>query len=262
MKHIVHCFGLTDTGSVRTRNEDSWFADSERGLFIVSDGMGGHPAGDRASLLVVKVLPAILYDQLAELAGLEENQACRLLETTLRNLNDIIRLDGASHPEWAGMGATLTMALMHRQGALIGNLGDSRVYLYREGLLSALTRDHSVIQQLIDQGEVPPEEADQLPLRGQITRFIGMAGEARPDVRWIELRDGDRLLLCSDGLTAMLANATIGELLKANAAPETTARVLVEAANVLGGRDNVTVIIVDIGAVAPIPAEKPQNDGR
>lgn len=239
--------GLSDQGRVRARNEDAWFGDSEQGLFIVSDGMGGRPAGDIASKLVVEVLPKALAKSLQPKDNLAKPEAGQWLKSIICKLSELIFQKSRNQFGLSGMGATLVMVLIHNQGALIGHLGDSRVYLFRDDRLQCLTRDHTIARYLVDMKEIRAEEAPHHPARGQITRFVGMAGEVLPEIRWLDLKNHDRLLLCSDGLTTMLPEPRIAELLLENDDHKTAALALVNAANAAGGKDNVTVLIVDLG---------------
>ena len=146
---------------------------------------------------------------------------------------------------WLGLGATLVVALVRDQYALLAHLGDSRIYFMRDEQMEPLTRDHSRVEEFVGLGKLTREEADQLRDNGGPTRFIGMTDKAVAEARLIELRAGDRLLLCSDGLTAMLDDMTIARNLSAHPNPTIACRALVDAANAAGGEDNITVLIID-----------------
>ncbi len=145
------------------------------------------------------------------------------------------------------MGATVALAWLRETGAHLAHLGDSRIYLFREAQLQQLTEDHSVIALLLRSGEITPEEAQTHPARGQLSRYVGMDGEVYPDVQTVQLQAGDRLLLCSDGLTNMIPNTQIAQLLQVNAEVLAACQALVHAANTAGGTDNITVLVVDCG---------------
>lgn len=237
--------GLTDQGRVRKQNEDNYFVDIEQGLFIVSDGMGGHTAGELASRIVVEVLPPYLNEHIENFQDLSDSKATEFILETLSDLSTHIRNESDKRPEFVGMGATVVLALIKDTRALIAHIGDSRAYLLREKRLERLTKDHSIVQILIDTGEITPEEAATHPTRSRITQYVGMKDEALPEARVLELLPDDRLLLCTDGLTGMIDDQTITELLIANPDPENACHALIDAANVAGGKDNVTVVVAD-----------------
>jgi serine/threonine protein phosphatase PrpC len=235
----------SDTGRIRAQNEDAFHVDPERGLFIVADGMGGHQAGDVASKAVVSILPMMVAARLKKLKG------PRSLAIRYWLKNDILKLSQQLHAEAAkqagvrGMGATLVMALLRGDRAHIAHMGDSRVYLFRENHLSQLTEDHSIMALLLRGGEITAEEAKTHPARNQITRFVGMGDPVYPDVRTFPLKAGDRLLLCSDGLTGMVSDKDIATILRATPVPQQACDLLVQAANEAGGKDNITVVVVE-----------------
>jgi serine/threonine protein phosphatase PrpC len=252
MKEIPFA-GLSDRGRIREENQDRWFADPRQGLFIVSDGLGGHAAGGLASRIVVEALPALLRQRMKGVRSLINPAAADSLASCLSELS--LRVYGQSKdlPGLAGMGATAVAALFRGARALVAHLGDSRAYLYRAGTLERLTRDHSIVQILVDSGEIGEADAPAHPARGQVTRYVGMPGEALPEVRLVGLRPADRLLLCCDGLTDMLSEAEINLLLRRKKSARAACRGLVDAANEAGGRDNITAIVIDRpGRKAPV----------
>jgi len=145
------------------------------------------------------------------------------------------------------MGATVVLAMLRQDGAIIAHLGDSRAYVASRGRLEKLTADHSLAQLLVDQHEISVEESVCHPTRHQVTRYVGMTGEALPEACFIKLHPGDQLLLCSDGLTDMISDDQILERMRSAASPEAACRALIDAANEAGGKDNVTVIVVNVG---------------
>ena len=238
--------GLTDVGRVREQNEDNWTADADQGLFIVSDGIGGHFAGALASRVVVETLPGLLRDRLARIKTLGGSKAKACVKAALCELSNRLYQQAHDEPGLDGMGATVVLALVRGSQALIAHMGDSRAYLYRDDLFEQLTRDHSIVQLLVDNDEICPEDAATHPAHGQITRYVGMEGESLPDVRLVKLRSGDRLLLCTDGLTGMLSDERILKLLIENAEPGSACRQLIDAGNEAGGRDNISVIVIHL----------------
>ena len=156
-----------------------------------------------------------------------------------------MQLEGTSETGYEDMGATLVIALLRKRRCFVANVGDSRAYLLRKGRLRQLTRDHSVVSELIEKGRLKPENAENHHAQGQITRYIGMERKARSHVRSFGLKKGDRILLCTDGLTDLLNDKAIAKLLKTNDEAEAACKALVTAANKAGGHDNTTALVID-----------------
>ena len=240
----------SDRGRVRQENEDACLVAPERGLFVVSDGMGGHQAGAAASRIVTNVLPTLLERELGW-DQLSSERVRRSLTRAVRELSGQLREEAKKRPDLAGMGATVALALLMGRHAHFAHLGDSRAYLFRRGRLQQLTADHTVTAALLHLGEIEEKDALGHPARHRLTRYVGMEGEALPDLRVVELRVGDCLLLCSDGLTGMVPDRHIAQVLRRQRTPEEACEALVAAANAAGGRDNVSVIVIDIDSTAP-----------
>jgi protein phosphatase len=233
----------SDPGRVRPDNQDACLVAAERGLFAVADGMGGHQAGDVAARLAIANLPG-LVDRW-RVRGWRRNPA-PALDRAVADLSALVSAEAASDPGLAGMGTTLVLAQVIGATAHVAHVGDSRAYLLRDGALRRLTADHCYADELVRAGILGEAAASAHPLGHGLTRAIGMPGRTRPDVRRLDLADGDRLLLCSDGLTRMLPDDRIGTLLGTAADPERACRALVDGANTAGGRDNVSVVVVDV----------------
>jgi len=243
---LIEHAGLTDRGLVREENEDNWSAVLDQGLFIVSDGMGGHFGGAVASKIVVEALPELLRKRMAGIEDLAGSKAAKRVEGVLAELSVQVREQTRGEPGLEGMGATVVLAMVRGYQALIAHMGDSRAYLLRAGRLRQLTKDHSIVQLLVDAGEITSQEALTHPARGQVTRSVGMEGEALPEVDHLDLEPGDRLLLCTDGLTGMLGDREIEAILCGGGSPKDACRQLVDAANGAGGKDNVTALVLNI----------------
>lgn len=224
----------TDVGHVRDHNEDSLIVVPP--LFAVADGMGGHEAGEVASELTIKTLSELAPDH-PDAQALE-----RAVEAA--NLN-VLRApsDGIGRE---GMGTTLTAAMIEGERLLIAQVGDSRAYLLHQGELQQLTRDHSLMMDLIEAGQITPEQARVHPNRSVITRAIGSDPNMKPDIYELNISSGDRLLLCSDGLSTMLEDDEIQSIMRHTPYPQQCASNLVDAALQAGGYDNVTVVVVDV----------------
>lgn len=230
---------LTDPGRKRKVNEDAVFADPVRKIFVVADGLGGLPGGEVASRIAARRIGEALV-RLDRRPPVEH-----AVLAAVRDANCAILENAADDPRLSGMSTTVVLALGLEDSFLVGHVGDSRAYLLREKHLSALTRDHSVIQELLDAGRITVEAARHHPQRNVVTRTLGPGGDD-PDLRTVPTWPGDRLLLCSDGLTEMLADPEIEEVLVRFAEPMRCCRELVTRANDRGGLDNITVVVVDV----------------
>jgi serine/threonine protein phosphatase PrpC len=246
MLRVAEHFERTDTGRQRRGNEDAFYARSP--LFAVADGMGGAQAGEVASHLAVEVLE----QGLAEDAGsIEERLCARVTEANER----IMASAQADHAR-AGMGTTLTVAYVGEDDLTVAHVGDSRLYRLRDGVFERLTDDHSLVEELVRQGKLTPEEADEHPQRSIITRALGAEEGVEADIRTWPGRQDDVYLICSDGLTSMIPEARVAELLTAAPSLAAAGRALIDAANDAGGRDNITVVLFrleEVGATAPAP---------
>ncbi len=244
--HFPFCWGAaSDTGKVREENEDTFLVEPEFGLFLVSDGMGGERGGALASNIVAEDLPVMIETRLDKLKSHSPRAIRSLFKKTLIEQSKQVQMEGTSESGYKGMGATVVMALLKEGRAYIASLGDSRIYRFRRGKLMQLTKDHSVISELLHRGKIEPEEAEDHAAAGQITRYIGMEEKVVPYVRTFTLKEKDRLLLCTDGLTDMIDDGAITEILAGETDCQSASDVLVDAANAAGGYDNVTAMVID-----------------
>ena len=228
----------TDVGLVREGNEDSLLI--EEPLFVVADGMGGHLAGDVASSTAVEVI-ADRWRQ----SNMSEEDALR---AAVREANSAIWERSQADPGLRGMGTTLTLVRVDDSKARLAHVGDSRAYLFRGGELSQLTEDHTMVGRMVREGRLTREDAEHHPQRNIITRALGVDTDVDVDTFSLDLVEGDRILICSDGLTSMVDGGTIQEVLAEESDPQRAAERLVQIAIDNGGEDNVTVIVVDVGA--------------
>jgi PPM family protein phosphatase len=232
MLRVAEHFERTDTGRQRRGNEDAYFARSP--LFAVADGVGGAQAGEVASQIAVEVLS----QGVPEGGGsIEERLRARVEEANSR-IAELARADERR----AGMSTTLTLAYVGEDEVSVVHVGDSRLYRLRYGVFERLTDDHTLVDELVRSGKLTQQEADQHPQRSIITRALGSEG-IDPDSRTWPARGGDVYLICSDGLTGMVDEARVGELLQAAPSLSAAARTLIDAANDAGGRDNITVVL-------------------
>ena len=233
MLRVAEQYAGTDTGRQRRANEDSLLAHAP--LFVVADGMGGAQAGEVASRIAVESFQDGLDD------SSEPEEA---LAALARVANARIHELSHSHAEQAGMGTTLTAIYVGERDVSIAHVGDSRAYRLRDGELVRLTEDHSLVDELLRQGRLTPEEAVEHPQRSVITRALGPEGVVEVDTRSYTARDGDVYLLCSDGLTTMLPEERLTDVLLGHRALRDAGEALIAAANEAGGRDNITVVLV------------------
>jgi protein phosphatase len=262
----VRAAGLSDVGRVRQRNEDQFliaelvgalrilqaslpeprtrFADERATLLLVADGMGGHKAGGEASALAVATVEEFLLNAVHLVARLPgEDDLVGELREALQAADARIFDRAARHPELAGMGTTLTLACAVRSALYVVHVGDSRAYLFRDGKLHQLTRDHTLVAQLVEAGRLEPERAAHHVLRNVITNAVGGTEPGiNVEVHRLALLPDDLVLLCSDGLTEMVGDEQIASVL-GEADPPAACRDLVNAANGAGGRDNVTAVV-------------------
>lgn len=246
MKLAVEHAGLSEVGRVRAANEDAWMADPELGLHAVSDGMGGKTHGSLASTVVVTALPVLIKTKADELSDLSLPQATRVITDVVTDLSARLSAKAAGDPALDGMGATLVLALVRQGRALISHMGDSHAYLYRAGRLERLTADHSMIQLLLDGGDIDVDGAAAHPARGKLTRYVGMPGRPLPETRAVRLMPGDRLLLCSDGLSTMVGDDEVTSIMGWSEGVRSACDELVATANEAGGRDNATAFVIAV----------------
>jgi len=247
------CAARTDVGVVRSGNEDTYLMANDRGLFIVADGMGGHAAGEVASEMATR----IIAEEFRPMRGMSDDELMTRLVAAIRTANDAIFQRTLQEHDKRGMGTTTTVLGLLPRRYLIGQVGDSRAYILRGGVLTQLTKDHSYVQEQVDAGRLTPEEARVHPYANVITRCVGSSSDVVPDLYFGTLEAGDLLLLASDGLTGMLEDDDVREILMSGADLEFMVDSLIAAANERGGLDNVTVIVVRIEEVSPPTGETP-----
>jgi len=253
LAHALEIASCTDPGMVRSHNEDSIAADGAHGLVVLADGMGGYNAGEVASGMATTV---ILSEMRQILASTEPYQtdprtnqtiAARLVREQVLKANSSIYQAAQSQPQYAGMGTTLVVSLFYDNRVLVAHLGDSRLYVMREGVLRQVTRDHSLLQEQIDSGLLTPEQAKNAQHKNLVTKALGIDPSVEPEIHEYPTRPGDIYLLCSDGLCDMVDDEDISTTLQALGANlKLAAQQLVQMANDNGGRDNVSVILVRV----------------
>ncbi|MBI3791841.1 MAG: Stp1/IreP family PP2C-type Ser/Thr phosphatase [Gemmatimonadetes bacterium] len=237
----------TDVGMIRAGNEDAFFADAndQRGVFIVADGMGGHAAGEVASEMAVQIVTR----ELSSLTSLSGDEPTQRVMAALQLANRAIYERTLAEVDKQGMGTTASVLLLGGSRYLIGQVGDSRVYMLRNGVLHQVTKDHSYVQEQVDAGYLTPEQARYHPYSNVITRCVGAGDSVEPDTYGGQVLTGDLFLVASDGLTGMVDDRRIAQLLLARTTPARMVENLIREANGRGGLDNITAIVVQVMSV-------------
>jgi serine/threonine protein phosphatase PrpC len=274
-KLSVASFGVSDRGRVRPSNEDQFLVatlikalevqqtslprdesrhSSDRShLFIVADGMGGEAAGETASAMALDYVESYVLESLQWFASCKVSDEDKVLTEFQRALSSAharLRQEAAVQPKLRGMGTTVTLAYSLNEVLFVAHVGDSRCYLLRENRLHRLTQDHSLVEEMVKSGALSAEAAAKHRWRHVITSTVGgNSPEIRVDVHRLPLQAGDQVMLCSDGLTNMVSNDEIVQILKSEQGPEVTSRQLVALANEKGGKDNITVVIARYSAM-------------
>jgi PPM family protein phosphatase len=243
---------VSDVGRKRKGNEDSLFVNPEQHLFVVADGMGGHAAGEIASKVAVESINEFVCltggdEEITWPFGLDENISYdgNRLKTAIRYANRKVLEATKEKSEYEGMATTVAAVLVDGDTANLGHVGDSRVYLVRDGEITQLTSDHSWVNEQIQSGVISPDQARTHPLRNVVTRALGGKPDLQVDMQQHKAKAGDILLLCSDGLTTMIPDEDIVRVVReADGDVEKAAQALVASANAKGGEDNITVLLI------------------
>ncbi|MCC6772720.1 MAG: Stp1/IreP family PP2C-type Ser/Thr phosphatase [Gemmatimonadaceae bacterium] len=243
---------------IRSGNEDAFFAHATRarGVFIVADGMGGHAAGEVASEMAVQIVSR----ELQELTEVHGEEARHRVADSLRIANRAIYDRTIQESDKQGMGTTASVLVVSGTRYLIGQVGDSRVYLLRDGALRQLTKDHSYVQEQVDAGFLTPEQARYHPYSNVITRCVGASDTVEPDTYSGELKLGDVFLVASDGLTGMVDDRRLQQLLLSRASAGRVVDALIAEANYRGGLDNITAVVVQVLVMDGFGADAPTGE--
>jgi protein phosphatase len=243
----VSVYGISDKGLVRSNNEDFWTHVHELDFVVLTDGMGGHRAGEVAAREAAKALCEHLQQTLA-IAGpsLSIDEAHGLIQLSIEHANHTVYELSKAEKEWRGMGTTLCCLLCHPQGIIYAHVGDSRIYRLHNARLRQLTKDHSLLRELVDLGQVNERSKDKFIYKNIITKAVGTEKSVEPSVHISDVAKNDIYLMCSDGLTDMLSTKEIESVLNNIQNIEVAARILVAKANAKGGHDNITLVIIKI----------------
>ncbi len=239
--------GLTHPGRVRAENEDCIVTRSDLGLAVLADGMGGHQAGEVASRMAVDAIAEFFSSQKRPASGQKAADKSKAIAEAIQKANAAIYEAAQTRPEYKGMGSTVVVAMFAGDRLCIGHVGDSRLYRFRGDALEQLTKDHSVVQELVNRGLFTPEEARQSIAKNLVTRALGVDQTIEADTAATTVQPDDLYLLCSDGLTDVVSDEQIAEILRhAGRDLDAAARGMIDRANEQGGPDNVSVILAGI----------------
>lgn len=241
----MRILGKSDIGKAREMNQDSFFVSSENDeikLFILADGMGGYKGGEIASKLAVVSAKNFITNNFPNIIK-EKEEILKLISDAIEYANFVVYEKSKESSEISDMGTTLDICLIYNNKLFIGHIGDSRVYRIRKNVIRKLTNDHSYVAQLVKEGKITKEEAYNHPRKNMLLKAIGCSSLVEPDVMYKGFIKDDILLMCSDGLTNMLKDEEIYQILLEN--PEKPVDILIKKANEAGGSDNITAIIVD-----------------
>lgn len=246
MKDALKYAALSECGPVRKNNEDSFACyvheSGYPAAFVVADGMGGHLNGELASKTAVEFCEEYLVSDLGIINQPERLEI--LLSDLVQKANINVYLRSLEKKENSGMGTTLTVSVFYRDSVYLAHIGDSRFYILRGGIFEQISRDHTVVQEMIDAGTLTEEESHTHPQRHVLTQALGVPEYLSPEVLHLDLKRHDRFLLCSDGLHGYVDNYTIGEILRMSTDPETCCHQLIDTALEKGSNDNITVVVV------------------
>lgn len=244
MRFKITAVGLSDIGRVRQNNEDFWAVIPELLFYVLADGMGGHQAGEIAAREAVDALCASIkgfHEEHNERFSLQELR--RNMAWIIEDVNASIYQMGRSDQELRGMGTTLCCMHFHPDGVVYAHVGDSRIYRLRKNKLTQLTKDHSLLRQMIDLGKVSEQLAPEFAYKNIITKAIGTEASVTPSIHAIQVEEGDLFMMCSDGLSDLLTLKEMETVLIAAPSIEQAAQTLIDQANEAGGHDNITVVI-------------------
>ena len=261
-------YGISDVGRKRTKNEDSYLINEENALFVIADGMGGHQGGEYASRIAVSTIEEVVrsitedpdmtlkQDVVLRPRDFEEQARYAVQTASVRIFEKAV-----SDPSLRGMGTTSVVVILRDNKAICAHVGDSRIYLIRDGELTQLTEDHSLVEEQLKAGIINASEAKSHKLKNIITRSVGFQEEVEVDTKSVHLKKGDRFVMCTDGLSNMLAAEDILAVGKDGTLRESSGR-MIDLANERGGDDNISVIMIEIVSVDDILDEPTEDISR
>ncbi len=246
----MKAFGVSDIGLMRKINEDALYfqKQSVKGkpfICVIADGMGGHNAGEIASRMAVTQMVEFYKNEMINI-NCSINRYISLINEGFASVNKNIFIESACNKKYSGMGTTLIVTLIIDKTMIVGHVGDSRVYFIRDGNIKKITTDHSYVAELVKNGTIKPEEANSHPQKNLITRAVGTEQEIKVDINTLDLKNGDYILMCTDGLSNMIKEEEIINTVLLDKGLEDKCNILIKTANEKGGHDNATVIIIEV----------------
>lgn len=249
MTYKVQAFGLSDMGLVRQNNEDVWGELPEFNFFVIADGMGGHQAGEVASKEAVNTICSYIKKKpQIRLPTTDIKEIQKILQIGIDRVNTHIFKMGRANLDYRGMGTTLCCLLFHPKGLVYAHVGDSRIYRIRGNKIEQLTKDHSLLRELIDQGQLNEQQATDFHYKNIITKAIGTELKVEPTVKISPVQPQDIYMMCTDGLSDLLSLEDMSNIVASHSSIEEAVKKLVESANERGGHDNITVVIAKVDA--------------
>lgn len=247
MPYKILACGFTDVGLVRQNNEDVWTCLPQYGFYVLADGMGGHQAGEVASRETVNALCRIIKRKKGfQKEGMTLEDVRNGLQQAIIHVNQMIFKMSRSEIELRGMGTTLCCLLFHEKGLVYGNVGDSRIYRLREKKFDQMTKDHSLLREMIDLGQLNETQASDFLYKNIITRAIGTESKVEPSLKTLEVKPNDIYLICSDGLSDLLTRPEMCAIIVGSSSIQDAARKLIASAKEKGGHDNITVVLAKV----------------
>jgi protein phosphatase len=243
-KFLIDSYALSDSGLARDNNEDAWGSIPELNFFMIADGMGGHNAGEIAASEAVSSLEKIIRKRLKRSMELQPVQ--NIIHDSIEEVNLLVHAKAHSRAEYRGMGTTLCCLHFHPEGVVLGHVGDSRIYLFRKGKLVQLTRDDSLMMDLVDRGRMQVSDREQFSSKHIITKAIGTEPVIDPTVQIFDFEQGDQWLMCTDGLSDCVSVEKMESILQQSHSLKESVQRLIEEANLEGGHDNITVVQMQV----------------
>lgn len=247
MAYKLSSAGISDIGLVRQNNEDVWAQLPKKKFYVLADGMGGHKAGEVAAReAVAKLVDIIDNDPEIASGNVDFDEARLLINHAIQEANNHVFKLGRQDPELRGMGTTLCCLYFHPEGLVYAHVGDSRIYRLRHKKLQQMTKDHSLLREMLELGQLDEQQAGDFHYKNIITKAVGTEAHVHPSVRLVDVLDQDIYLICSDGLSDMVSKEEIESILSQKNTPKEMSEKLVALANKHGGNDNITVVIVKV----------------
>lgn len=250
MSYKVSTYGLSDIGLVRLNNEDFWSSVPEIGFYVLADGMGGHRAGEVASKEAVNILCSLVKEHLSSRGDFNLEEVHGIIQIAIEQTNEKVYKMGLSDQNLRGMGTTLCCLYFHPKGLVFANVGDSRIYRYRDNKLEQISKDHSLMREMMDLGQLSEKHSSEFLFKNIITRAIGTEISVEPSVHIADVNDQDLYLMCTDGLSDLLSHKEIEQILQQTPSIQAATQKLIFQANKHGGLDNITVVMAKVDAAS------------